>query len=74
MRYKKFEEIFILVKKFLIRRYNVIKFGGNFISWKCDIKNLEKISQMKMWYKRFGENSIVGEKISNLKIRNKKFG
>ncbi len=47
--------------------------------WKCNIKNfekilyLEKISQLKMWYKKFWENFVLGKKLLSRKCNIKNF-
>ncbi len=88
MRNKRFEEIFIHLKKFPLKMrykkfgkhflflkqigYVVQKICRKFLRWKCDMKNLEKISEMKMWYKRFGENFMYVKKLLS-KMGYKKF-
>ncbi len=47
---------------------NAVTFGEN------SVDTCEKISEMKMWYKKFGENCIYFRKISESKMQYIKLG
>ncbi len=73
MGYKKFEESFILMEKYLRWKCDIKIFGENFILGKKFLREnvliirtkfytLGKISKMNMWYKKIEENFILGKK------------